>query len=36
MLKEVPCYKSSVVLGEEVRLGQLTRQDLSLFPACLT
>ena len=34
-LKEVPYYKSSIVLGEEVRLGQLARYDLSLL-ACLS
>ena len=34
-LKEVPYYKSSIVLGEEVRLGQLVRYDLSLL-ACLS
>lgn len=34
-LEEVLCYKSSVVLGEEVWLGQLTRWDLSLL-SCLS
>ena len=34
-LKEVPYYKSSIVLGEELRLGQLARYDLSLL-ACLS
>lgn len=34
-LEEVLCYKSSAVLREEVRLGQLTRWDLFLL-SCLS